>query len=76
MKNITLSADERIIEKARDAARKRGLSLNQMIREYLEELATGSQSNNEFQRLQELSELAAGHRGNWNFNRDELHERT
>ena len=76
MKNITLSADEKIIEQARKAAKLRGMSLNQVIREYLEELATGSQTDNEFLRLQELSELAAGHRGDWTFNRDELHERT
>jgi hypothetical protein len=76
MKNITLSADEQTIKRARAAARMRGMSLNQVIREYLEELASGSQTDNEFQRLEELSALAAGRRGGWKFDRDEIHERT
>lgn len=76
MKNITLSADEQIIKRARAAAKMRGMSLNQMIRDYLEELASGSQTDNEFQRLEELSKLAAGQRGGWKFDRDEIHERS
>lgn len=76
MKNITLSADEEVIKQAREAAKMRGMSLNQLIRDYLEELASGSQSDSEFLRLEELSELAAGRRGDWKFDRDEVHERT
>ena len=75
MKNITLSADEKVIEQARRAARLRGKSLNQMIREYLAELGSHSLSDTEFERLEELSELSAGHRRNWRFDRDEIHER-
>jgi hypothetical protein len=76
MKNLTLSADEMLIEKARRAAARRGKSLNQLIRDYLEELAgERSPATTEFDRLRELSRLASGHRGPWRFDRDELHER-
>ena len=34
--NITLSADEDLIETAREYARRHGTSLNQMIRDYLQ----------------------------------------
>jgi len=39
MKNITLSADETLIEEARAAARAQKSSLNQLFREWLAELA-------------------------------------
>ena len=39
MKNITFSADEHTIELARDEARKRKTTLNQLFREWLEDLA-------------------------------------
>jgi predicted HicB family RNase H-like nuclease len=37
--NITLSVDERIAEQARKAAQAMGKSLNQAVRDYLEQLA-------------------------------------
>ena len=40
--NITLSIDERVAEQARTAAATMGKSLNQAVRDYLEQLA-GSQ---------------------------------
>jgi len=76
MKNITLSADERLIEKARSEAARRGKSLNQLIRDYLGELAGERAAGSEFDRLRELSQLARGRRGDWQFDRDEIHERS
>ena len=37
--NITLSVDEQVAQRARDAAKKMGKSLNQLVRDYLEQLA-------------------------------------
>ncbi|MDT8439948.1 MAG: DUF6364 family protein [Wenzhouxiangellaceae bacterium] len=76
MKNITLSADERLVERARREAARRGKSLNQLIREYLEELAGQREPTNEFKRLRELSSLSRGQRGDWRFDRDEIHDRS
>ena len=76
MKNITLSADEALIERARSEAARRGKSLNQLIRDHLEELAGYRQPGNEFERLRELSRLSRGNRREWCFNRDEIHERS
>lgn len=39
MKNITFSADERFIELARDEAKNRKTTLNQLFRDWLEDLA-------------------------------------
>ncbi len=41
--NITLSADEKIIERARKTAQSMGKSLNQAVRDYLEQLAAGEE---------------------------------
>lgn len=76
MKNITLSADERLIENARREAARRGSSLNQLIRDYLEELTGARVAGSEFDRLRQLSHLARGRRGDWQFDRDDLHDRT
>ena len=76
MKNITLSADERLIEKARREAARRGKSLNQLIRDYLEELGEERAATNEFERLRELSRLSHGRRGDWRFDRDEIPDRS
>ncbi|MCF8094188.1 MAG: DUF6364 family protein [Desulfobacteraceae bacterium] len=38
--NITLSADEELVKKAREYAARQGTSLNRMIREYMEQLAS------------------------------------
>lgn len=76
MKNLTLSADEALIERAREAARRRGRSLNDLVRGYLKELAGEASLGAELDRLHVLSVEADGHRGAWRFDRDELHDRT
>lgn len=43
MKNITFSADERLVERARDIARVRNSTLNQLFREWLADLAGQSE---------------------------------
>jgi hypothetical protein len=76
MKNITLSADEKLIEAARREAARRGQSLNELIRAYMEELAGSRPPDAEFERLRELSGLAGGRRRGWSFDRDEIHDRS
>src|SRR6185436_6993809 len=38
--NVTLSIDDETLARARELARRRGISLNQLIRDYLDQLAT------------------------------------
>jgi hypothetical protein len=73
--NITLSIDERLARRARQAAAALGKSLNRLIRDHLETV-TAEGSDDEF--VAELRRLSAGSRkrfGSWRFNRDEAHER-
>jgi Family of unknown function (DUF6364) len=72
--NLTLSIDERTLKRARKAAKTLGKSLNQVVREYLEELAGNSDREAVVAELQQLRGAAAGDSGGWRFNREELYD--
>ncbi|MFH0343623.1 MAG: DUF6364 family protein, partial [Chromatiales bacterium] len=73
--NITLSVDARLVQRARKKATALGKSLNQLVREYLEQLAGGDDAERDVAELRQLSREASGRPRGWRFNRDELHER-
>jgi predicted transcriptional regulator len=72
MKNVTLSADEDLIEKARLIARSQRKTLNIAFREWLEQF-TASEGNleNYDALMKSLNHVRAGR----HFTRDELNER-
>jgi hypothetical protein len=74
--NITLSIDERTVAKARRVAQAMHKSLNQVIRDYLEQLADQDQAERD---AEEFSRLAQQHEARspegWKFNRDEIYDR-
>ena len=77
MKNITLSADERLIAAAREQARRRHTTLNTEFRRWLEQYAAGVDSAEKRRRnyrslMEELANVSSGGRA---FSRDELNER-
>jgi mRNA-degrading endonuclease RelE of RelBE toxin-antitoxin system len=73
--NLTLSIDERLVKEARRAARALGKSLNQLIREYLEQLTSRDNPERDVEELRRVSSEARGRSRGWRFNRDEIHER-
>lgn len=72
--NLTLSINEQVLNKAREAAKAQGKSVNQLVREYLQQFS----GQDDLQ--QSLAEFRAtsckGNSKGWKFNRDELYERT
>ena len=73
MKNITLSADEELIERARDTARARRTTLNAAFREWLAQFtAQPSQARQAKEFLKSLKHVDSGGR---RFTRDEMNER-
>ena len=52
-----------------------GTSVNQLVREYLEQLVGKTDPNADAAEFERLSYLAQGDSHGWKFNRDELHER-
>jgi hypothetical protein len=72
---LTLSLDDRLLDRVRRLAARRGISLNQMIRDYLADI-TGEASPDAL--VADLDSLWAQSRGNsqgWRSNREELHDR-
>ncbi len=72
MKNVTLSADEDLIEKARAIARSRRSTLNADFREWLQRYTAAETSPRDFDDfMKNLRHVNAG----GSFSRDELNER-
>jgi hypothetical protein len=71
--NFTLSIEERIVTKARKKANALGKSLDQLIRDYLQELSGGDDPERGIEEFRSLS--GRGHSRGWRFNRDEIHKR-
>jgi hypothetical protein len=72
MKNVTLSADENLIEQARLIAKAQRKTLNSAFREWLEEFTRQSGHGQEFDSLMKrLKHVRSGRR----FTRDEMNER-
>ncbi len=73
--NITLSVDERIAEEARRAASAMGKSLNQAVRDYLEQLARAHQLQGELDAFEASALATPGRLGGWKFDREEANRR-
>jgi replicative DNA helicase len=73
--NITLSVDEQVAQRAREAAQKMGKSLNQLVRDYLEQLAGGSRRGPQWAQFEARCLNSSAKLGDWRFSRDEANER-
>ncbi len=51
------------------------MTLNQAVRQFLDQLAGGRPADTDLREMEELSELSEGRSRGWRFNREELHER-
>lgn len=73
--NITLSIDEQVVAKARQIASVRGTSLNQLVRDYLEDLTRHNDMQSVLDELDAMwSESTGRSQGPWT--REELYERS
>jgi hypothetical protein len=72
MKNITFSADEHLIEQARNVARASRTTLNQAFRDWLQSYAHPENAVAEFDSLMTRLSYAQGGR---KFTREEMNER-
>ncbi|HEY5892931.1 MAG TPA: hypothetical protein VIT91_06835 [Chthoniobacterales bacterium] len=72
MKNITLSAEEDLIRKARGVAHQRATSLNELFRAWLRDLTRDAGQTRNYDRLMERLEPRRAGR---HFSREEMNER-
>lgn len=70
--NITLAVDENLADRARQAAQAMGKSLNQVVREYLEQLAGNAQLEAELEAYRSSTTHTPGRLAGWKFDRDEI----
>jgi hypothetical protein len=75
MMNITLSVDEQVAQRAREAAQKMGKSLNQAVRDYLEQLAGSARRGDQWAQFEARCLLSTARLDGWRFDRDEANER-
>lgn len=75
MKNVTLSIDDRLLDRARRLAAGRGTSVNRMIREFLaREVATEEDASARARRrMGELSRQARSPASDWKWDREEAY---
>jgi hypothetical protein len=72
MKNVTLSAEDRVLERARELARLRSTTLNQMFRDWLAEVTAERTRKDRYEQLmRRLTHARSGGR----FTRDEMNVR-
>ncbi|RJP87305.1 MAG: hypothetical protein C4518_12455 [Desulfobacteraceae bacterium] len=72
LKNITLSADEELIQKARERAQKENTSLNISFRQWLQQYVNSSTTPLDYDNFIQSLSYARSTRG---FSRDEFNER-
>lgn len=74
--NLTLSIDDRLLKEAREVARSMDKSVNQLVREYLEQLTSKDDPERDIEELRQLSSRSKGRSRGWKFDREEIHERS
>lgn len=74
--NITLSANENLIRKCRDYAKRHNTSLNNLVRKYLERLVSAEEGATRGKEFAEIAKEFAGEsEARYIFNREELYDR-
>ena len=71
--NVTVSVNSEVFEKARKRAEAMGTSINQLVREYLEQVAGETDVEADAKEFEQLSRSSQNNSHGWRFNRDELH---
>jgi hypothetical protein len=74
--NLTLAVDDQVVLRARAKAAVLGKSLNQLVRDYLEELAGRNDPERVISELRRLSAASGGDSRGQRLTREQLHERS
>ena len=73
--NVTLAIDEKLVVRAREVARRRQTTLNQLVRDFLEELTTPAGLPTVAQEFERLWAEHEGHSGGRTWQREDLYDR-
>jgi hypothetical protein len=72
---VTLLIDDALVDKAKRRAQALGKSLDEAVREYLEQLASEDDAERDIAEFRRLSEQGTGDSHGRRWTRDELHDR-
>ena len=76
MANLTITVNDETLKKARIRALEQNTSVNRLLREYLEAYAgVHQEQSHAVQKIIDMSKNTHTRRGDWQWNRDALHER-
>ena len=73
--NITLAMDEQVAQRARGAAQKMGKSVNQAVRDYLEQLAGSARRGDQWAQFEARCLQLTAWLDGWRFDRDKANKR-
>jgi len=73
--NVTLAIDDEVMREARKRAEAMGTSVNERVRDYLEQFAGKADPDAGAAEFEQLSRSSRGNSRDWKFDREELHER-
>lgn len=72
--NVTISVEDELLERARDLARRRGISLQELIRDQLRLLAGERSGSDAARELLELTDQHGGHSGGRSWRREDAYQ--
>ena len=72
---ITVSIDDEVAQRAGEAAQKMGKTLNQLLLECIERLASSAQRDQQWESFEQSCLTSGGRLNGWKFNRDEVNQR-
>jgi hypothetical protein len=72
--DITLSVEEEILSQARQVAKAMNKNLNQLVHDYLVQLATMHDAQRDIVELHRLTAKGQGRSNGYHFNREEIYE--
>lgn len=74
MKNVTIALDEEILRAGRNYATEHRTSLNNLIRQLLEQAVVKKRSHAGLQEFFDLADRAKGNSGGWKWRREDLYD--
>jgi hypothetical protein len=73
--SISFIVNDQVALYASEAAQKMGKTLDQVVLDYLEQLAGSAQSEHQWARFEQRCRTSGGKLNGWKFNRDEANQR-
>jgi hypothetical protein len=73
--SIIFTIDDQVAQHASEAARRMGKSLDQVVLDYIAQLASNAQRDQDWAQFEQSCLTSGGKLNGWKFNRDEANQR-